>query len=567
MLDATKTITVDVLIVGAGGAGARAALEVAGRGLRCALLCKEQLGRAHTGMAEGGLNVALTEFNPRSTAETHYADTLAGGAEINNQRLVRTFTAETPDRLRDLERYGVLFDRTDDGEIAQRFSGKQTYPLTAFIGDYTGREIMSALTDQIRKQHLTQRIAVYEEHVVCELLTAEGAGGAGRVAGALVLDLLSGALLHVRARAVILATGGGGRMYRVTTNAASNTGDGYALGLGVGAELVDMEMVQFHPTGMVHPESWRGVLVTESVRGEGGRLSNSVGERFMVRYQPERLELAGRDEVARAIFAEVGAGRGSPHGGVFLSVAHLDAAVIEERLPSMLHQFLATGVDIRREPCEVHPSMHHMMGGLRIDVFGRTSVPGLYACGEVAGGIHGANRLGGNALAECQVFGRRSALGAAEFAADHALAATDGAAAAARTRALLTPRPDGVRPAAIESRLQALMWDRVGIARDAPGLEAARAGIQQLREEAARMAPANAAPRANAEWLACLEVRNMLAVAEAIVASALVRTESRGAHYRTDYPERDARWERNVVVRRDEDGALSTRVVPLTTSA
>lgn len=556
-LEIVRTDTVDVLIVGAGGAGCRAAIEVAQQGRRCAVVCKEQLGRAHTGMAEGGLNVALSEYNPLSTPAQHFRDTLAGGGGINNQVLVDVFTRETRDRVSDLERYGVLFDRTEDAQMAQRYSGKQTHPLTAFIGDYTGREIMTALTDQVRRFG----IEVYEEHFICELLVA-----GGRVAGALLLDLLHGELVHVRAGAVILATGGGGRIYQVTTNAASNTGDGYALALTIGCELVDMEMTQFHPTGMVHPASWRGVLVTESVRGEGGRLFNSQGERFMERYQPERLELAGRDEVARAIFEEVRAGRGSPNGGVYLSVVHLPATVIEERLPTMLEQFLSTGIDLRREAGEVHPSMHHVMGGVRIDLLGRTSAPGLYACGEVAGGIHGANRLGGNALAECQVFGRRAALGAGEFADAATVVDTDGPAveAAERVRDLLRPKPHGIRPISIERQLQRVMWEQVGIVRDEDSLNFALIEIRRLRGEFQWVAPATDALIANAEWLACLELRNMLFVAEAITLSALTRRESRGAHFRGDYPERGPDWDCNVIVQ-STDGVLTTRTAPLTT--
>jgi fumarate reductase (CoM/CoB) subunit A len=512
---------------------------------------KEILGAAHTCMAEGGLNVALTDVNPNNNPEIHFKDTMEGGAHLNRGSLVRAMAWETPERVRDLERYGAIFDRDENGKIIQRFSGKQTQPHTAFVGDYTGHAIMWALVDQARRLG----VEVWAEHFATSLLTVTE-DGQQRIGGALILDQHSGELKLVRAGAVILCTGGGGRMYKVTTNAASNTADGFALALKVGAHLVDMEMVQFHPTGMITPSSMRGKLVTEGVRGEGGRLYNVHGERFMERYNPQRLELAGRDEVARSIFTEVQEGRGTEAGGVYLSVAHLPAAIIEERLPTMLEQFLAVGVDIRKEPMQIHPSMHHMMGGVRIDEWGATNVPGLYAAGEVAGGDHGGNRLGGNALASCQVMGRRAALGAANWAKSHVQTANSQIAPSQLESELQTlgvyladgkTAPQG-SPDEIHEALRDLMWANVGIKRTAEQLQHAQVELERLHRAAQQIRLHSAHTAFHRQWVACLELDNMLVTAKAIVAAASLREESRGAHFRYDFPTPMPAWERRNIV-------------------
>lgn len=555
-----QTFTTDVLVIGAGGAGLRAAIELAQNGAKVVIVGKEVLGAAHTCMAEGGLNVALQDVNPLNSPAIHYHDTMHGGAWLNNQCLVDVFTREVPDRIRDLESYGVIFDRSESGQIAQRFSGKQTHPHTIFVGDYTGQAMMVALVSQIRKL----AILYFDEHFVTRLFTQNG-----QVCGALALDIKSGTLRLFQARSVILATGGGGRMYLVSTNAASNTADGYAMALQIGCDLVDMEMVQFHPTGMVFPASARGLLVTESVRGEGGLLVNRHGERFMTQYNPERMELAGRDEVARAIYKEVQAERGTENGGVYLDVSHLEPQVIEERLPKMLSQFLNTGVDIRREPMEVHPTMHHIMGGVRINEWGETGISGLYAVGEVAGGIHGGNRLGGNAIAECQVFGRRAALAAAKFAqqGDPALRPSPAAVEDEihRIYRYLDHHSDTIAPHQLENRLQQVMWSQVGIMRDAQELEQAQARLAEFRAQVERVGCRSSQVAHNRELLDCLELDNMLIVAQTIVKAALWRKESRGAHFRIDYSGQDDALAKLNSVARLKEGQIACDVMPVVT--
>ena len=511
-------ITTDILIIGAGGAGLRAAIEAKEMGQNVLLVGKEVLGCAHTGMAMGGLNAALVA---PATSQFHFDITLEGGYFINNQKIVRAFADEMPERVHDLERYGVIFDRTDAGEFYVWAGPKQKHPLNVCVGDYTGREMMQGLVDQARKIGL----AYHDEFFVTRLFVQHE-----QVCGAFGYDLKTGGTVLIYAKAVILATGGAGRMYEVTTNAASNTGDGYAIALEAGADLIDMEMVQFHPTGMAHPPSSRGVLITEKVRAHGGILRNRDGERFMQRYFPKEMELAKRDEVSRSIYQEVAAGRGTKRNGVYLHVDHLSVSEILDKFPDVHEIHRNIGIDITKEPMEVYPSMHHMMGGVLIDEWARSSIPGLFACGEVAGGVHGANRLGGNSIAEGQVFGRRAALSAGEFIEKQkkipAVSPEDIKKEQEKFQVFLVG--SGTPPHEIETMLKKTMWENVGIFRDEAGLKKAQKRLQVLQTEAKNMRCRSKHQKRNRDLQDCFEVLNMLKTADAVVQAALLRTESRG---------------------------------------
>jgi len=501
-----------VLVIGSGGAGVRAAIEAARYG-ETVLVTKTIAGKGGcTPMAEGGYNAVLREAD---SCEIHYEDTLRGGAFLNDPELVRILVQESPERIRELIRWGAVFDFTNECEIAQRPFGGQRFPRTCYAGDRTGHEMMMTLVERLDAMPVTKR----EEVTVIDLLK-EG----DRVIGACALDE-NGDLLTITADATILATGGGARVYDISTNSSSGTGDGFAMGYRAGAELIDMEMVQFHPTGAVYPYDARGRLITEAVRGEGGILKNAMGERFMKRYDPVRMELSTRDVVARAIATEIASGRGTPHGGVYLDVTHLTREQIETRLPVMLEQFLTYGVDIRTQPMEVAPTAHHIMGGLRITAQGMTTVPGLFACGETAGGVQGANRLGGNALAETQVFGKRAGEAAGQ--------------SRKRTKKIDPAQLAGIRaridgflsgtenPARVRKKLQQAMWQGAGIFRDEAGLKGARATAEQLLSSPLRAV----SPEGVAE---CCIVQNMCQTALLICRSALIRPESRGADMRVD---------------------------------
>ncbi|NYT05526.1 MAG: fumarate reductase subunit A [Methanomicrobiales archaeon] len=501
-----------VLVIGSGGAGARAALEASQYG-KTVLVSRTLTGKGGcTPMAEGGYNAVLRNAD---SCPMHVADTLRGGAYLNDPALVDILVRESPERMADLIRWGAVFDVTDSREIAQRPFGGQQFPRTCYAGDRTGHEIMATLVEQLRSRDIEQ----LQETTVIELLL-----DGGRVCGAAMLDR-NGGLLLCRADATVLATGGGTRVYDISTNCAAGTGDGFALGYRAGAELIDMEMVQFHPTGAVYPYNARGRLITEAVRGEGGLLLNAEGERFMHRYDPERMELSTRDVVARAIATEILEGRGTPHNGVYLDVSHLPAPTIEERLPIMLEQFLAFGVDIRKEPMEVAPTAHHIMGGLRITPSGQTTVPGLFACGEVAGGVHGANRLGGNALADTQVFGKRAGESAGR-AAKQSGAIPISAIGAIGAR-LERFRAGSVPPIAIIETLRRAMWDGAGIFRTEASLTTAGETVASLKTRTPQA-------RTDRNLAECCTVENMLEVAGLIVRGALLRRESRGAHVRKD---------------------------------
>ena len=585
----------DVVVIGAGGAGLRAAIEAHTRGARTAIVCKSLLGKAHTVMAEGGIAAAMGNVYSEDDWQVHFRDTMRGGKMLNHWRMAQLHAQEAPDRVAELEEWGALFDRTPDGRISQRDFGGHRYARLAHVGDRTGLEMIRTL-----QQHaVSLGIDVFMECTVTELLTeestAEGAGAGRRISGAFGYWRESGRFIVFRAPAVVLATGGIGKTYRVTSNSWEYTGDGHALALRAGASLLNMEFVQFHPTGMVWPPSVRGILVTESVRGDGGVLKNSEGRRFMFDYIPEFFraetadseaeadrwysdkknnrrppELLPRDEVARAINAEVKAGRGSPHGGVFLDIASRRTAdYIRKRLPSMYHQFKELAqVDITAEPMEVGPTCHYVMGGVEVDPDTAMSVlPGLLAAGEVAGGMHGSNRLGGNSLSDLLVFGRRAGWHAAEYAGQLAAdrpkvdpATVDSAAAAA-----LAPFEDegGDNPYAVQHDLQQAMNDLVGIIRTADEMRQALARLEQLAERARRVS-VEGHRQYNPGWHLSLDLPNMMLVSQCIARAALERTESRGGHTRDDFPQTDPEWGKvNLVLRLTDDAGVSVARQPL----
>ncbi|MFN2520330.1 MAG: fumarate reductase/succinate dehydrogenase flavoprotein subunit [Candidatus Limnocylindria bacterium] len=574
----------DVVVIGAGGAGLRAAIEASREGARTALICKSLLGKAHTVMAEGGIAAALRNVWKEDNWQVHFRDTMRGGKLLNNWRMAQIHAQEAPDRVLELEEWGALFDRTADGLILQRDFGGHRYARLAHVGDRTGLEMIRTLQD-----HAVHRgIDVFMECTIQRLLT-----DAGRISGAFGYWRQSGAFVLFRAKAVVLATGGIGKCWAITSNSWEYTGDGIAMALDAGADLIDMEMVQFHPTGMVWPPSVRGLLVTEGVRGDGGTLRNSDGKRFMFDYIPAFFkadtadteaeadgwyadkrnnrrtpDLLPRDEVARAINSEVKQGRGSPHGGVFLDIAsRRDAAYIQKRLPSMYHQFKELAdVDITKTPMEVGPTCHYVMGGVRVEAdSAATTVPGLFAAGEVAAGMHGANRLGGNSLSDLLVFGRRAGLCAAEYARQQlrmpALDQRQVTSAAAYMRAPFE-RAGSDSPYSIHADLQQCMQDLVGIIREAPELEEALVRLAHLRSRLANMT-VTGARRYNPGWHLALDLHSMLTVSEAVAMSALERRESRGGHTRSDYPKTDAHWGTKNVVTRKRDGQLRLATEPL----
>src|SRR5208283_1148558 len=501
-----------VLVIGSGGAGVRAAIEAARYG-ETVLVSKTIAGKGGcTPMAEGGYNAVLRQ---EDSCEIHYEDTLRGGAFLNEPGLVRLLVQESPQRIDDLIRWGAVFDFSHECELAQRPFGGQRFPRTCYAGDRTGHEMMMTLIERFDSSGARKM----EEVTVIDLLK-EG----DRVIGAFALDE-NGDPIVITADSTILATGGGARVYDISTNSSSGTGDGFAMGYRAGAELIDMEMVQFHPTGAVYPYDARGRLITEAVRGEGGVLKNALGERFMKRYDPVRMDLSTRDVVSRAIATEIANGRGTPHGGVYLDITHLPREQIETRLPVMLEQFLTFGVDIRTQPMEVAPTAHHIMGGLRITPEYSTTVPGLFACGETSGGVQGANRLGGNALAETQVFGKR----AGEFAGqkEKRVKKIDTIQITRQEERLNRFLSGTENPAIVRTKLQQAMWNCAGIFRDEAGLKNAIAVSGRLMR-----APLKAVSAKN--LVDCCIVENMCLTASLICRSALIRPESRGAHMRVD---------------------------------
>jgi len=580
----------DVLVIGAGGAGLRAAIAASAAGARVGLVCKSLLGKAHTVMAEGGVAAAMAHVDDRDSWRVHFADTMRGGQYMNNWRMAELHAKEAPDRVRELEAWGAVFDRTTDGRILQRNFGGHRYPRLAHVGDRTGLEMIRTLQDYA----VQQPVDVYMETTVVRLLK-----DGDRVAGALAYDRERGRFRLFACSAVVLATGGIGRAFRITSNSWEYTGDGHSLAYDAGAELVDMEFVQFHPTGMVWPPSVRGILVTEGVRGEGGVLRNKDGRRFMFDDIPENYrsqtadseeegwrytqgdknarrppELLTRDHVARCIQREVREGRGSPHGGVFLDIAWIKRRIpkgadhIRKKLPSMYHQFMQlANIDITEVPMEVGPTTHYIMGGIRVDGDTQMStVPGLFAAGECAAGLHGANRLGGNSLSDLLVFGKRAGDHAAAFAQGRPAPRVPDAEADAAVQAALAPFDrDGSpeAPYAIQHELQVMMQDLVGIVRVETEMRRALDGIAALRERAKRVA-VNGNREYNPGWHTALDLQHLLTVSEAITLAAIERKESRGGHFRDDHPDKDPAFGKfNIILRKQADGSMQLERRPI----
>jgi len=574
-----RTYNYDVLVIGAGGAGLRAAIEASAQKARVALVCKSLLGKAHTVMAEGGAAAALGNVMEEDNWRVHFRDTMRGGKMHNNWRMAQIHAQEAPDRIRELEAWGALFDRTPDGRINQRPFGGHTYSRLAHVGDRTGLEMIRVLQDKAVHAGL-------DVHMECTIVRLFVVGG--RVAGALGYLRETGRFVLFRTGAIVLATGGIGKAWQITSNSWEYTGDGHALAYEAGAELIDMEFVQFHPTGMVWPPGVRGILVTEGVRGEGGVLKNAAGERFMFRYMPDMFkgdfadteaeadawvkgdrkknrrppELLTRDVVAKAIVKEIQEGRGSPHGGVFLDIASKQSPdYIKQKLPSMYHQFKELAhVDITTDAMEIGPTTHYVMGGVKVDAETQEStVAGLFAVGEVGGGMHGANRLGGNSLSDLLVFGRRAGLHAA--AKRGAPPSIPDAEVEATMRDALAPfeHEGGENPFAVQSALQAVMQRNAGIIRDKSGLETALTELEKLKGRA-RKVGITGSREYNPGWHTAMDLRSLLVVSEATARAALERTESRGAHTRSDYPDSDERQAReHIVIKKEGDRMLVRR--------
>jgi succinate dehydrogenase / fumarate reductase, flavoprotein subunit len=547
----------DVLIIGAGGAGLRAAVEALAQGASVGVVCKSLLGKAHTVMAEGGIAAAMCNVDQADGWRTHFRDTMRGGKFLNNWRMAQLHAQESPDRVRELEHWGALFDRTETGDILQRAFGGHTFKRLCHVGDRTGLEMIRTLQDR----GVQQGIDVYMECTITRLLK-----DGDRIAGAFGYWREQGRFVIFKAKSVVIATGGIGKAWKVTSNSWECTGDGMALAYDAGAELLDMEFVQFHPTGMVWPPGVQGLLVTEAVRGEGGILRNNNGERFMEKYDPKRLELSTRDVVARSIYTEVKEGRGSPHGGAFLDISHKPAEYVKRKLPSMYHQFKdLADVDITKVPMEVGPTCHYVMGGIRVDAeTGRSNVPGLFAAGEAAAGLHGANRLGGNSLSDLLVFGRRAGIAAAEHAKKTAAPADVPDQIDEAARQLLAPfeRAAGENPYTIHTDLQEMLQSLVGIFRTAEDLKRALGDIEKFKARASLMR-VEGSRMFNPGWHLSRDLQCMLTVAQAVATSALARQESRGAHSRIDFPKTEDAWgKKNLIIAKNGD-AMSLSEIPV----
>jgi len=584
-----ETFDYDVLVIGAGGAGLRAAIEASAAGVRVGLVCKSLLGKAHTVMAEGGIAAALANVDERDNWMVHFADTMRGGQYVNQWRMAELHAKEAPDRVRELEAWGAVFDRTKDGRILQRHFGGHKYPRLAHVGDRTGLEMIRTLQDH----GVHQGIDVYMEHTILSLLK-----DGDRVVGAFGYERERGRFKVFRAKAVVLATGGIGRAYKITSNSWEYTGDGHTLAYEAGAELIDMEFIQFHPTGMVWPPSVMGILVTEGVRGEGGILTNADGKRFMFEAIPENYrhqtadneeegwrycqghkdsrrppELLTRDHVSRCIVREIKEGRGSPHGGVFLDISWIKQKIpnaaehIKRKLPSMYHQFKQLAdIDITEQPMEVGPTTHYIMGGVRVDPDTQMSrLPGLFAAGECAAGINGANRLGGNSLSDLLVFGKRAGEFAAKFAKENQLGGIDIGKIDTVAREALAPfeRSGDENPYTIQKDLQETMQDLVGIVRTETEMREALEKIGNLKTRAGKTG-ITGNREYNPAWHTSLDLKNLLLVSEAITRAALERKESRGGQFREDYPNKEERFSKvNTIASRAADGSLQIRLEAL----
>jgi len=548
----------DVLIIGAGGAGLSAALGALAQGAKVGVVCKSLLGKAHTVMAEGGIAAAMANVDSADDWRTHFRDTMRGGKLLNNWRMAQIHAQEAPERVRELEQWGALFDRTEDGQILQRAFGGHTFRRLCHVGDRTGLEMIRTLQDR----GVQLGIDVYMECTISRLLK-----DGDRVAGAFGYWREQGRFVVFRAKSVVVATGGIGKAWKITSNSWEYTGDGMALAYRAGAELMDMEFVQFHPTGMVWPPGVQGILVTEAVRGEGGVLRNKLGERFMEKYDPKRMELSTRDVVARAIYSEVREGRGTEHGGAYLDISHKPADYVKKKLPSMYHQFKELAdVDITQGPMEVGPTCHYMMGGIRVEAeSAESSVPGLFAAGEAAAGLHGANRLGGNSLSDLLVFGRRAGEAAAKHAKNIAATSIDSGQIEEAAREMLAPfeRSRGESPYTVHRDLQETMQNLVGIFRNKQDLLRALEELEKLKERAAQLR-VEGSRLFNPGWHLAQDLKAMQTVSEAVTRSALAREESRGAHSRIDYPGLDPAWgtKNNVVVREGSAMVLGQSPVP-----
>jgi succinate dehydrogenase / fumarate reductase flavoprotein subunit len=545
----------DVLVIGAGGAGLRAAVAATERGLSVGVVTKSLLGKAHTVMAEGGIAASLGNVDPEDGWQTHFKDTMKSGKFINNWRMAEIFAKEAPDRVYELEQWGALFNRTPEGKISQRPFGAHTYRRLCHVGDRTGLELIRTMQEKV----LATDTKVYMETTVTKLFKNDD----GQVVGALAYTRETGRFIHFKAKAVVMATGGWGRIFKVTSNSWEGTGDGLMLAYHAGAELLDMEMMQFHPTGMVWPPGVRGLLVTEGVRGEGGLLKNSEGDRYMGNYDEERMELSSRDVVARANYTEVKEGRGSPHGGVFLDITHLGYDKIIQKLPTMHEQFLKLAdIDISKEPMEVFPTVHYTMGGIKIDSeTAASNVPGLFAAGEVAGGLHGANRLGGNSLSDLLVFGRKAGEGAAEYVKSNGFSTDIGEGAIQdEIKRMLEPlNPQGgggENPYGLQQELQEVMMEHANLMRTGDSLKEGLGKVLALKDRMPNM-KAQGSTLFNPGWHTVQDVRNLVNISEVILRTALERTERRGAQWRLDFdgPDDDL-GKVNFIVREDEQGEV-----------
>ncbi|WP_407391400.1 fumarate reductase (CoM/CoB) subunit TfrA [Methanobrevibacter sp.] len=538
-----KTISTDVLIIGSGGAGSRAAIEVDDAGLKAIIVSKGLSFRSGcTGMAEGGYNAVFKTVDKDDSIEAHIHDTLKGGSYLNDKKLVEILVNESPKRLIDLENYGALFDRQESGEIDQRPFGGQSFRRTCYQGDRTGAELLNALKEEI----IRRDIECIEEVMITSLVTDDN-----QVIGATGLNLKDSSLIYFKAKSVVLASGGAGQLYPVTSNTFQKNGDGYAIAYRAGANLIDMEQIQFHPTGMVAPESKKGVLVTEAVRAEGGKLINSEGERFMSRYSPEKMELATRDVVARSIYQEIIEGRGTENGGVYLDISHLDDDYIDEKLETMVLQFENVGVDIKHGPIEVAPTAHHFMGGLKINTDASTSLNNLFGAGEVCGGVHGANRLGGNALADTQVYGKIAGVSASEAAKSTELKTNDEQVETEASRIENLIKKGTIKPQDFKNNIKNLMWEKVAIVRDEKTLNEALAQLLEMKEDLDNLDVSDK-KQFNTDLVTALEVINMVEICILTVKSAIIRRESRGAHFRSDFPETKDEWKKSIVINKNK---------------